>query len=218
MSRFTFINNCGKYSFPCFAKSARQVKEKVTNFRSTMDDSLLIKFIEEKATREEGLKVLNWIEKSDDNKHYFAKLQTIWAATEICKNQQNDLAAIRQIIKKVHERKNKAISVYKYIAAACILIAVIGGSIAYLWNPNPGSDTPDYEAALRNISQTEDITIKLSAEKEIQLTDSIPIVSYSKNRIIINDSIEVAEENSEALNTIHIPFGKRSKLILSDGT
>ena len=183
-----------------------------------MDDSLLIKFIEEKATREEGLKVLNWIEKSDDNKHYFAKLQTIWAATEICKNQQNDLAAIRQIIKKVHERKNKAISVYKYIAAACILIAVIGGSIAYLWNPNPGSDTPDYEAALRNISQTEDITIKLSAEKEIQLTDSIPIVSYSKNRIIINDSIEVAEENSEALNTIHIPFGKRSKLILSDGT
>jgi ferric-dicitrate binding protein FerR (iron transport regulator) len=179
-----------------------------------MDDLLLISFIEGKTTKEDAIKVLNWIEESGKNKKYFAKLHTIWTAAEICKDQNDDVAAIKQIIKKAH-KKNNLIRIYRYVAAACITIAIVEMGVQQ-WNTKP--DIPDYEAAIKNISQSKEITLKISQEKEIQLTDSIPIVSYNNKRIIINDSIDVTEKNTEILNTIHIPYGKRSKLILADGT
>lgn len=179
-----------------------------------MNDLILIRFIKKNTTIEEAREVLRWIEASDDNKAHFAKLHVMWAASEIYNDNTYDLDAIRTIMKKTEKGKTWRMF-YKHVAAACVIAFIAAG--LYQWNE--ASKTPDYEAAIKNISQGSDITLKISNTKEIQLTDSVPIVAYSRNRIIINDSIEVVEKKTgETLNTIHVPYGKRSKLILSDGT
>ena len=182
-----------------------------------MDDLSLIQFIKGRMTHEDAIKVLNWIEESDANKEHFVQIQTLWAATEISTDHPNDPKAINQIIQKTQSKHKALYTLYKYIAAACVITA-IATSLYNLYNTKP--EAPDYEAAIRNISQTNEITLKISNKKEIRLSDSIPIVSHNNKRIIINDSdsIEVVEESAEILNTVHVPFGKRLKLILADGS
>ena len=80
-----------------------------------MDDTLLIRFIERKTNREEAISVLAGIEESDENRKYFAQLQTIWAAKELCNTGNHDTAAVENIINKVCE-SNKMTTIYNYIA------------------------------------------------------------------------------------------------------
>lgn len=187
-----------------------------------MTDDLLIRFIEKKCSLQEARAVISWIEENNGNRKHYIQLQTTWAIIEMNRAQGVDADAVKYIMKQI--RKQRTIR-YLYAAgvAACIAFAVLFSSIRY-FSP---SETiyPDYEALLtEDISNNKDITLILN-NKKIEVADTSPVVSYhKKGEIIINDTLTIVEEKGEkineeeVLNTIRIPYGKRSKLILDDGT
>ena len=187
-----------------------------------MTDDLLIRFIEKKCSPDEAGAVIGWIEKNDDNRKHYIQLQTTWAMIEMDRARDVDADSVKYIIKQI---RKKRVTRFLYMtgAAACITFAVIVSSIYYFSSLE--NTTPDYEALLtENISDNKEITLILD-NKKIEVTDTAPVVSYyKKGEIIINDTVTIVEETKkeekeeEVLNTIRIPYGKRSKLILADGT
>lgn len=187
-----------------------------------MTDDLLIKFIEKKCSPEETRSVIGWIEENNENKKHYIQLQTTWAIIEMNRAHEVDTDAVKYIMKQIRKQRTMR---YLYAAsvAVCVAFAVLFSSIRY-FSP---SDTkyPNYEALLtEDISNNKDITLILN-NKKIEVADTSAVVSYHrKGEIVINDTLKIVEEKVEktkeedVLNTIRIPYGKRSKLILDDGT
>ena len=121
---------------------------------------------------------------------------------------------------KEHVRKNKIRRLNPLIQIAASIIIILSiGSIAYL---GLNRQKPLYQFAESNsIISTEYPVLKLADGEQIVLEkeDSEVKLVEHKNAIIINNERLVNIPSSgESLNELIVPFGKKSSLILSDGT
>lgn len=185
-----------------------------------MNDELLIRFIEKKSTVEEAREVLRWIEADEEHKAYFCQLQSVCASVDINysshinKVEPEDLQSIMKKVSQKHFRLAVSIST---------AVSAVAAILFFLFFPfsNKQVEVYDYEKALASITEQKEITIIVHENKQIKLQDSSVVVAYNKKgQILINDTATVTEEKDEKnnLNTIYVPYGKRSTLILADGT
>lgn len=192
--------------------------------RRTMDDLLLIKFFEKQTTREESLYVLRWIEESVENKAYFQHLHSIWVVVQMDKAVDVDEDHIKQIMKRIDNHRYRLRNMYiKISSVAAVAILVVVG----LFNWIDGNDKPviDYELLANAVPYSHEITLTMNPEKAllaeedktIRLAGSEANVNYAnQGQVTINDTINL--EASTVLNTIRVPYGKRSVIILEDST
>ncbi len=124
-----------------------------------------------------------------------------------------------------HTKKIRLIKIRKTLSwAASILLILSLGTLGYF---NLNNKHKGYEfAATETLSQNNNAIIILPDGEEIILTSKSSSISMNneEEQIIINDSIidlskNIAESHSELeMNEVVIPFGKKSELILADGT
>lgn len=169
-----------------------------------MEDLLLIKYIKHECSLDEARAVLRWIEEKEENKTYFKELQAVWTLAEI------SLPENKQRISPY-----KKVSLYGVAAA----ITVAATFLWFVFIPNQNRSSYDYESFLSEIDSQKEIILMVDKNKPIELLDSSAVISYhQQGQILINDTIKIKKTEKSELNTIYVPYGKRSKLILSDGT
>jgi transmembrane sensor len=183
-----------------------------------MEEKLLIRFLERKCEVEEARLVLQWIEQSEENKAAFVRLQSLWTAIEMDKATELNEACVRSIMHQVRASRIRR-NWYGSIAtiASCAAAILLFVFVYPYFNRTPEYD---YEALLKNIPSGKEITLMQGSDTKLKLADETADVDYQKKAaIIVNDTLQIEKDtDSKVLNTLHIPYGKRSKLILADGT
>lgn len=110
--------------------------------------------------------------------------------------------------------------------AASILIVIAIGSTAY-WEINRTEETYKFSESVGIDRNSESSFLRLSNGTKVNLTDEKSEIVVLKNQdaILINKDSVVANTpvNSQdakqvALNEVNVPFGKKSTLVLADGT
>lgn len=182
-----------------------------------MDDKLIIRFIERQCTLDEAREVLQWIEANEENKEVFRKVQALYASISIDSADRTgnaNTADVQQIMKEI-SRKRYRLSTY--ISAVVCSAAVILFVVLF---PFGQRNNYEYEKALAGIADKTEITLTVSGQKKIELSDTSIVAYNKKGEIIINDTVTVSKEKEQKseLNTIYVPYGKRSTLILADGS
>ncbi|WP_080903820.1 FecR family protein [Parabacteroides sp. Marseille-P3160] len=182
-----------------------------------MDDDLLIRFILEECSIEEKRQVLRLVESDEKYRRYLNELQSVWASVQIDRAMQKekvDRKQVRLIMKKIRKKQPNRIQLS--FSIACGIAAAI---CLFLFLPFTKKDKIDYEKIVSGITNQKEITLTVGGDEQIKLMDSSAVISYTnKGQVLINDTLAVQEEVAAELNTIHVPYGKRSILILSDGS
>lgn len=115
-------------------------------------------------------------------------------------------------------RRKLFINIYKYSVAACLLACILS-SIIYFNYPSPSVSTVDSIAKKDSIY--EDIQLFIGKEKSIALVDKAHIQYDKKGNLKVKRGNDVTEDlnvEKNQMNTLMVPMGKRSSLVLEDGT
>lgn len=122
--------------------------------------------------------------------------------------------------------RNYRLAKVKFISkiAASVLIILSFGILFYLYRARP---EPGYHfSEIRNEIGSEDPLLILSNGEKVNLLKKESEIAILKNKairinndsIVQNESMTIRDAEEVALNEVIIPYGKKSKLILSDGT
>jgi len=119
----------------------------------------------------------------------------------------------QQIIEQ-QNRKNRFVY-FKYAATFLLLVGI--GSLAYLLNDQKRTSSHESIAEL----SANDAFLILSDGKTVAINSKHSTVQYSPDGsgVLVNDTAALAQSVSEeGLNQMIVPYGKRSFIILSEGT
>jgi ferric-dicitrate binding protein FerR (iron transport regulator) len=169
-----------------------------------MNTEIIHKYLSNEASEPEVEALFEWIDASDENKKQFISLKKTWALTTLSEEIQNNSAPVISI----HPKK-KAIQYLKYAAVFLVLFGF--GKLAF------------------------DLSQKSKSSKEIvlELADGrSEIISKENQRQLVNDKGDLiakkfpnqiiyfgkVQDQEVVYNTLKVPYGKRFKLTLSDGT
>ena len=120
-----------------------------------------------------------------------------------------------------HNRKRKKRKVTYFFGMAAAMISVLLLSIVYQNKFTKTSKIKNYVDANKvNLIREGDVKLVLHDNKEINIQEKESNIEYSStgDQVNINSSEKVAQVAKESYNTILVPYGKRTKLTLSDGT
>ena len=135
-------------------------------------------------------------------------------AFEFQQSPEKKLEQWNQILK--NQKRSVRLQFFKY-AASILLIAGVGGAAFYLLSRNSSIEK---FAASKEINYS-DAKLILVDGKQINISEKQSNISYSADGagVLINDSTEMKQSiDADGFNQMIVPFGKRSNLILSDGT
>ena len=135
------------------------------------------------------------------------------------------VATLWERIQKETIIQKKTIPIYRWVAAASILLLIgISGAVIYQLKYNENSGI-DYQAVARIEPSGNEVKLIFSDKTEKLLSANNSEIKYTKDgQIEINsdEAITGKEEKivkeTEQLNQLVVPLGKRSVLTLSDGT
>ena len=122
-------------------------------------------------------------------------------------------------------KKIRNLKLRKFLSwAAVILFAVSVGSFSYLYLQKKNSDYQFVSSEIQD--QSNESRLILSDGEEIELHNDNSTISLNNNNelIINNDSVivlsqkESESDNVVQMNEVIIPYGKKSELLLADGT
>ncbi|TSE05548.1 FecR family protein [Aquimarina algiphila] len=109
-----------------------------------------------------------------------------------------------------------------YIVSTAAAIAILVISINYTSGfYNNSSKIKDYvHTTDLDIHNNGDVKLVLNEKEEIKITESSSSITYSStgDELDINSSKKVAQSSKNTFNTIIVPYGKRTKITLSEGT
>ena len=122
-------------------------------------------------------------------------------------------------------RKSKVIGIRRWSAAASVLI-IIGLSAWYLFNPNSKQQIEiDYHSIVAKPKAGNEIKLILADQSEETFSTKEVDLKYNKDgSLISNPGEKVSKERvepatlAEKMNQLVVPFGKKSKIELADGT
>ena len=133
---------------------------------------------------------------------------------EFQQSPEKKLEQWNQILK--NQKRSVRLQFFKY-AASILLIAGVGGAAFYFLSRNSSIEK---FAASKEINYS-DAKLILVDGKQINISEKQSNISYSADGagVLINDSTEMKQSiEADGFNQIIVPFGKRSNLVLSDGT
>ena len=123
-------------------------------------------------------------------------------------------AELWEIILQMQKRRVRFL--YFKVAASILLLLGIGGAITYKETPKRIN-----EFVIANNPIENNATLILADGKKVIIHNKESKVKYSADGsgIMVNDSSSIAQsETSKGLNQLIVPFGKRSFIMLSEGT
>jgi ferric-dicitrate binding protein FerR (iron transport regulator) len=116
--------------------------------------------------------------------------------------------------------KRRSLWMYSSVAASIALIA----GFMYFYSIHSFNDLPAayHTAAAEDFENITDVVLQLSEDEKVLIKDDSSRIEYSSadHAIKISDSKTIRKEElaANAYNTLIVPYGKRSEIILSDGT
>jgi ferric-dicitrate binding protein FerR (iron transport regulator) len=168
-----------------------------------MISEILHKYLANEATEQEIQTLFEWIDASEENKKQFIAAKKIWAMTSLS-DITLDEAPITQL-----KPKNKVI---KYLKFAAVFLVLFGlGKLAF----NFSQKTDSKEIVLEWADGHSEIITKNNAEKIVLDQNRNLIARKFPNQIIYFGKVQ---DQEVVYNTLKVPYGKRFKLQLSDGT
>ncbi|WP_106792007.1 FecR family protein [Aquimarina sp. Aq78] len=117
-----------------------------------------------------------------------------------------------------NKRKNRQLRYYIGAAAA---IAIIFFSVKHANTYQNSSAIKNYvDATDISIDKDGDVKLVLNDKDEVKITEKASSITYSSSggEVNINNSKKVEQPVKNTFNTIIVPYGKRTKITLSEGT
>ncbi|MFK5973459.1 MAG: DUF4974 domain-containing protein [Flavobacteriaceae bacterium] len=178
-----------------------------------MRESTIKKYFLGEATEEEMKTIFEWVDASEKNKEQFLQYKKVWALS--VESTEDYLLARQEIQRKIGAAKSKKqISlILKYAAVFLIGISVA----AFLLMNNKEVEVPQSEIVLELSDGTKKV-IYNDVDQDIVSKDGLVLGKQQKNRLTYQDSEDMLESEELVYNTLHVPFGKRFQLVLSDGS
>ncbi|MDQ6531374.1 FecR domain-containing protein [Flavobacterium sp. LHD-85] len=169
-----------------------------------MTSEIIYKYLSNEASEQEVQALFDWIEASEENKKQFIKTKMIWALTTFSSDLSIETAPVIQM-----KPKN---SIRQYLQYAAIFLVFLGlGITIFLFNSK--SETPKEIVLELGDGRLEYISGKnqtaLLNDKGVLIAKKFPteIIYFGK-----------VQDQKVIYNTLSVPYGKRFKLKLSDGT
>jgi len=169
-----------------------------------MTSEILHKYLSNEASEQEVQALFDWIEASEENKNQFVKAKKIWALTTLSLDASIESAPVIQM-----KPKNK---IKRYAQYAAVVLVFVGlGTSVYLFNSK--SETSKEIVLELGDGRLEYFSGKnetaLLNEKGDLIAKKFPteIIYFGK-----------VQDQKVIYNTLSVPYGKRFKLKLSDGT
>ena len=134
-------------------------------------------------------------------------------------------SALWEKIQKTNQKRKRYSLFVRYAAAACV-ISFAAGIYSYLTKESPKEDiylSGIDIAKIKKVQMSKDIQLILSNDKVALSGDEAAIDYSSKGNIIVNQkTLEKAEKlaaiKTVPFNQLLVPYGKRSSIVLSDGS
>jgi transmembrane sensor len=169
-----------------------------------MTTEIIYKYLANEASEQEVEKLFDWIEASEENKKYFITLKKTWALTALSEDLSTDSNPIFSI-----KPKKKAIQYLRYAAVFLVLFGL--GKIAFDFSQKTKSSKEIVLELADGRSEyiTKENQTKLVNDKGDLIAKKFP------NQIIYFGKVQ---DQKVVYNTLKVPYGKRFKLTLSDGT
>lgn len=139
---------------------------------------------------------------------------------ELSPNEKRELKS--QILKSIRGiKRKKRIQFYGSIAASITFLA--GLSLFVFLKIGIDQMPSEYHAALEtNFDENSNVVLRLSEDEDVVISQENSVIQYSSNDndIKIGDSqtIKRNKKLENQYNTLLVPYGKRSEIILADGT
>ncbi len=142
-------------------------------------------------------------------------------------DERNKFELNRRIIASVHKYKRKKRIQNITIAASLVLLIGVGFKTLFFNNQVEiaGPTIKQHAKSLKvDLSTESDVKLVLSNDQEVRINEDSSEIMYSKTgeTVSINNdkSVKQASENNNnpRYNTIIVPYGKQSKISLSDGS
>ncbi|WP_321285770.1 FecR domain-containing protein [uncultured Sunxiuqinia sp.] len=129
---------------------------------------------------------------------------------------KQDSQKIKKSWQIIEASRRKPLILSKQIQIAATLLAIISLSVVVLYQVSTNKATD-------KLSEDKPLNAELilSNGESIEINSPQSTISYSSDGagIVLNDSTEISQENSrESFNQLVVPFGKRSYVVLSDGS
>jgi transmembrane sensor len=124
----------------------------------------------------------------------------------------------QELWQKIEQQQKREfrIKFYRYAATALLLLGIGSASFLFL---NEQKSLEDFAAS--NSVTYKDASLILADGKKIDISSKESKVQYTSDGVgvSVNDTTKLGQENaSDGFNQLIVPYGKRSTLLLSDGT
>ena len=168
-----------------------------------MISEILTKYLSNEATEQEIQTLFEWIEASEENRKQFIAAKKIWAMTSLSDGTLEETPVIPL------KAKNK---VYRYLKFAAVFLVLFGlGKLAFNYSQKANSAK---EIVLELADGRSEFISKNNQSKVVNDKGDL-IARKFPNQIIYFGKVQ---DQEVVYNTLKVPYGKRFKLQLSDGT
>lgn len=183
---------------------------------------LITKFLSgDNLTAQEEELLLKWLKESKENEQLFLQYSRIWNSS-INIDETFDVFT-RRITEEAEHRSDttkKNYFLYAISTAAAIALIFIVSQIVI---KSPQSEISDLivlaQQKVVDLSEVKDVQLVLSDNQTIAVEEDESTISYNANeKISVNNDTEISKKDIAKYNELITPYGKRSKLLLPDGS
>lgn len=169
-----------------------------------MISEILHKYLSNEATEQEIQTLFEWIDASEENKKQFINLKKTWAIISLSENFSSEAIPVISI-----KKKNKLTTYLKFAAVFLVLFGL--AKLAFNYSQKTASSK---EVVLELADGSSELITSINQSKVVNDKGDL-IAKKFPNQIVYFGKVQ---DQEVVYNTLKVPYGKRFKLQLSDGT
>lgn len=169
-----------------------------------MTAEIIYKYLSGEATEKEIQSLFEWIAASEENKEHFIRLKKTWVLSGMLENVSGDAAAVLQM-----QPKNKVLTYFKYAAVVAVLFGL--GKMAFIL----ADKTQSSKEIVLELADGSSEYISKNNQTTLVNDQGDLIAKKFPNEIIYYGKVP---DQQVVYHTLKVPYGKRFRLTLSDGT
>ncbi|OXB00923.1 FecR family protein [Flavobacterium pectinovorum] len=169
-----------------------------------MISEILHKYLSNEASEQEIQTLFEWIDASEENKKQFINLKKTWAITSLSEGFSSEAIPVISI-----KKKNKLTTCLKFAAVFLVLFGL--AKLAF----NYSQKTASLKEIVLELADGSSELITSNNQSKVVNDKGDLIAKKFPNQIIYFGKVQ---DQEVVYNTLKVPYGKRFKLQLSDGT
>ena len=169
-----------------------------------MISEIIYKYLSNEASEQEIQTLFEWIDASEENKKQFINLKKTWAITSLSEDFSSEAIPVISI-----KKKNKLTTYLKFAAVFLVLFGL--AKLAFNYSQKTASSK---EIVLELADGSSELITSNNQSKVVNDKGDL-IAKKFPNQIVYFGKVQ---DQEVVYNTLKVPYGKRFKLQLSDGT